>query len=91
MREHLAPRQLLTQATAAVSLGLLRFGHSPNVGLRSSSRNMPKLNIQPLERYGTHVEVSRKATEPDQIWGDRKPFHGDENAWEQRVDSCFVE
>ena len=52
---------------------------------------MPKLKIEPLEKYGSCVKISRQAAEPSQIWGDRQPFHGDHKEWEQRVDSCYVE
>ncbi|GAA5964111.1 hypothetical protein JCM8115_005345 [Rhodotorula mucilaginosa] len=52
---------------------------------------MPKLKIEPLEHYGSCVQISRNAAERDQIWGERQPFHGDDKAWEPRVDSCYVE
>lgn len=52
---------------------------------------MPKRTLYPIQHYGSELKESRKSYEPDKIWGDRQPFHGDEKAWEPRVDSVFLE
>lgn len=52
---------------------------------------MPKRTLYPIQHYGSELKESRKSYEPDKIWGERKPFHGDEEAWEPRVDSVFIE
>ncbi|BGP32817.1 hypothetical protein JCM10296v2_004601 [Rhodotorula toruloides] len=52
---------------------------------------MPKRTLYPIQHYGSELKESRKSYEPNKIWGERKPFHGDEKAWEPRVDSVFIE
>jgi hypothetical protein len=52
---------------------------------------MPKRTLYPIQHYGSELKESRKSYEPDKVWGDRKPFNGNEKAWEPRVDSVFIE
>lgn len=54
---------------------------------------MPRRKVHDLRHYSQSGDVfeSRKSAEVDQIWGERKPFHGDDKPWDVRVDKVLVE
>ncbi|GAA6032618.1 hypothetical protein JCM8097_004841 [Rhodosporidiobolus ruineniae] len=53
---------------------------------------MPRRQLYSLKDFGgDNVRESRRAHEQDKLFGSRQPFHGDEKAWEPRVDYVLLE
>ncbi|GAA5977989.1 hypothetical protein JCM11641_004350 [Rhodosporidiobolus odoratus] len=52
---------------------------------------MPRRFLPKLDDLGSVVSESRKSAEVDKIWGEKRPFNGNETEWEEKVDHMLLE